>query len=71
LSRDIIIIIAILQPDPTVLKYNVGKQNKMPSSKHLTCEECSTILSTIEALNEHRKAETDDKKLCNVGFTDG
>jgi len=66
-----IIIVILLQPDPTVLKYNVGKQSKMPSSEPLTCEECSAISSTIEALDEHRKAETEDKKLRNVGFADG
>jgi hypothetical protein len=65
------IIIVILQPDPTVLKYNVGKQSKMPSSEPLTCEECNAIFSTIEALDEHRKAEPEDKKLRNVGFADG
>jgi hypothetical protein len=54
-----------------VLKYNVGKQSKMPSNEPLTSEECSAILSTIEALDEHRKAETEDKKLRNVGFADG
>ena len=60
----------IPQPDPIVLKYNIGKQIKMPSSKPLTCEECGAIFSTIEALDEHQKAETEDKKLRNVGFAD-
>jgi hypothetical protein len=43
----------------------------MPSSKPLICEECDAIFSTIKALDEHRKAETEDKKLYNVGFADG
>ena len=54
-----------------MLKYNLGKLIKMPSSEHLTCEECGAIFSTIEALDEHRKAETEDKKLYSVGFADG
>jgi hypothetical protein len=43
----------------------------MPSSEVLACEECGAIFSTIEALNEHRRAENEDKKLCNAGFADG
>jgi hypothetical protein len=47
------------------------KQIEMPSSEVLACEECGAIFSTIEALNEHRRAENEDKKLCNAGFADG
>jgi hypothetical protein len=47
------------------------KKIKMPSSEPLTCEECGAIFSTIEALDEHRKAEREDKKLRNAGFADG
>lgn len=43
----------------------------MPSSEALVCEECGAIFSTIEALDEHRKAENEDKKLRNIGFADG
>ncbi|MGH9974587.1 MAG: hypothetical protein ACRD8Z_01950 [Nitrososphaeraceae archaeon] len=43
----------------------------MGSSEPLTCEDCDAIFSTIEALNEHRKAEREDKKLRNAGFADG
>ena len=44
---------------------------EMPSSEPLTCEECGASFSTIEALNELRRAEREDKKLCNAGFADG
>jgi hypothetical protein len=37
----------------------------------LICEECGAIFSIIEALDEHRKAEREDKKLRNIGFADG
>jgi hypothetical protein len=37
----------------------------------LICEECCATFSTIEALDEHRKAEREDKKLRNAGFADG
>jgi hypothetical protein len=47
------------------------KKIKMPSSEPLTCEECGAIFSTIEALDEHQKAEREDKKLRNAGFADG
>ena len=40
----------------------------MSSSEALTCEECGAIFSTIEALDEHRKAEQEDKKLRNTGL---
>ena len=43
----------------------------MSSSEALACEECGAIFSTIEALDEHRKAEREDKKLRNAGFADG
>jgi hypothetical protein len=43
----------------------------MSSSEVPTCEECGATFSTIEALNEHRKAEMEDKKLRNAGFADG
>ncbi len=43
----------------------------MGSSEPLTCEECGAIFSTIEALDEHRSAEREDKKLRNAGFADG
>lgn len=43
----------------------------MSSSEALTWEECGAIFSTIEALDEHRKAEREDKKLRNAGFADG
>lgn len=47
------------------------KSTILGSSEPLTCEDCSAIFSTIEALNEHRKAEREDKKLRNAGFADG
>jgi hypothetical protein len=43
----------------------------MSSSEALICEECGAIFSTIEALDEHRNAEIEDKKLRNAGFADG
>lgn len=43
----------------------------MSSSEMLICEECGATFSTIEALDEHRKAEREDKKLRNAGFADG
>ncbi|MGH9952673.1 MAG: hypothetical protein ACRD5J_13690 [Nitrososphaeraceae archaeon] len=42
----------------------------MSSSDALTCEERGAIFSTIEALDEHRKAEEENKKLRNTGFAD-
>jgi hypothetical protein len=39
----------------------------MPSSEPLTCAECGPV----EALNEHRRAEREIKKLRNTGFADG
>ena len=41
------------------------------SSGPLTCEECSATFSSIDVLNEHRKAEIEDEKLRNAGFADG
>ena len=49
----------------------LAKRFKMPSSEILICEECGATFSTIEALDEHRKAEKEDKKLRNAGFADG
>ncbi|MGH9964395.1 MAG: hypothetical protein ACRD5E_06170 [Nitrososphaeraceae archaeon] len=49
----------------------LGKYIKMPSSEALICEECGAIFSTIDALDEHRKAEEEDKKLRSNGFADG
>ena len=43
----------------------------MGSSEPLTCEDCGATFSTVDALNEHRKAEEEDKKLRNAGFADG
>ncbi|MGC1131839.1 MAG: hypothetical protein WA941_03365 [Nitrososphaeraceae archaeon] len=43
----------------------------MSSREALTCEECGAIFNTIDALDEHRKAEEEDKKLRNTGFADG
>lgn len=43
----------------------------MPSSEPLTCEESGASFSTIEALDEHQKAEREDTKLRNDGFADG
>ena len=43
----------------------------MGSSEPLTCEECGAIFSTADALDEHRKAEEEDKKLRNAGFANG
>jgi len=43
----------------------------MASNEMLICEECGATFSTIEALDEHRKAEREDKKLRNAGFADG
>jgi hypothetical protein len=41
------------------------------SSEPLTCEECGIAFSTIDAINEHRKAEMKDEKLRIAGFADG
>jgi C2H2-type zinc finger len=41
------------------------------SSEPLTCEECGATFNTIDALNEHRKAEREDEKFRNAGFADG
>jgi hypothetical protein len=49
----------------------LDKWIEMPSSEALTCEECGANFSTIEALDEHRRAEREDKKLRNAGFADG
>jgi hypothetical protein len=54
-----------------VLKYYVQKNTILGSSELLTCEECGATFSTIDALNEHRKAEREDEKLRNAGFADG
>ena len=35
------------------------------------CEECDTNFSTIEALEEHRRAEKEETKLRNAGLADG
>jgi hypothetical protein len=43
----------------------------MPSSETLMCEECGAIFSTIEALEEHRRAEKEEIKLRNAGLADG
>ena len=43
----------------------------MGSSEPLTCEDCDATFSTVDALNEHQKAEEEDKKLRNAGFADG
>jgi hypothetical protein len=43
----------------------------MPSSETLMCEECDTNFSTIEALEEHRRAEKEETKLRNAGLADG
>jgi hypothetical protein len=43
----------------------------MSSSESLTCDECGAIFGTVEALDEHRKAEEEDKKLRNTSFADG
>lgn len=44
----------------------------MPSSSEtLICEECGAVFTTIEELNEHRKAEEEDKKLRHTGFANG
>lgn len=43
----------------------------MPSSEAPIYEECDAIFSTIEALDEHRKAEKEDIKLRNISFAVG
>jgi uncharacterized OB-fold protein len=43
----------------------------MPSSETPRCKECGAVFSTIDELNEHRKAEEEDIKLRNLGFADG
>jgi hypothetical protein len=43
----------------------------MPSSETPTCTECGAVFSTVDELNEHRKAEEEDKKLRHMGFADG
>jgi hypothetical protein len=42
----------------------------MPSSEIPTCKECGAVFSTIDDLNEHRKAE-EEKQLRHMGFADG
>jgi hypothetical protein len=54
-----------------VFKYYVQKNTILGSSELLTCEECGATFSTVDALNEHRKAEREDEKLRNAGFADG
>jgi hypothetical protein len=43
----------------------------MPSSEIPRCEECGTVFSTMDELDEHRRAEEEDKKLRNMRFADG
>jgi hypothetical protein len=35
----------------------------MSSSETLMCEECGAIFSTIEALEEHRRAEEEEEEI--------
>jgi hypothetical protein len=45
---------------------------KMPSSSETPmCEECGAVFITVEELNEHRKAEEEDKRLRHMGLADG
>jgi hypothetical protein len=55
----------------SVFIYYIYKSKILGSSEPLTCEECGATFGTIDALNEHRNAEVEDKKFRNAGFADG